>query len=295
MVSESNTDALSSLVVNADALEAIQSEIASNAESSIPQPVMIIGQEGSGKTTLLRRLYQACAEKICIWIDGRYVFSSDYIIDLCTQRNSSIVFIDDIDYYLSRCSYDEQFKLRRYLYNEGAAMLIASASKVMPALVEYNAPFFEGLKKIYLNSVSKDNFISLFDGSSYERALSMFEVLSPTIKSLKLIYYIIEMNDIPSKDISILISFFSDKFKNIYKNLPTYSQHILNSVGAKDNGMVMSEIREDTKLPTNILSVYLKTLREIGIISADKSIRKNTRYAVKDPLFRIWLTKYYPL
>ncbi len=295
MVSESNTDALSSLVVNADALEAIQSEIASNAESSIPQPVMIIGQEGSGKTTLLRRLYQACAEKKCIWIDGRYVFSSDYIIDLCAQRNSSIVFIDDIDYYLSRCSYDEQFKLRRYLYNEGAAMLIASASKVMPALVEYNAPFFEGLKKIYLNSVSKDNFISLFDGSSYERALSMFEVLSPTIKSLKLIYYIIEMNDIPSKDISILISFFSDKFKNIYKNLPTYSQHILNSVGAKDNGMVMSEIREDTKLPTNILSVYLKTLREIGIISADKSIRKNTRYAVKDPLFRIWLTKYYPL
>lgn len=51
---QSNT--ISTFIANSAALNAICGEIDGNIGSSIPQPVLVIGQEGSGKTTLLRSL-----------------------------------------------------------------------------------------------------------------------------------------------------------------------------------------------------------------------------------------------
>lgn len=279
----------SSFGVNEDVFDAIKLEMISSVGSSIPQPTIIIGQDGSGKTTLLRRLYQLWAAQDGIWIDGRTIFSSDYIIDLCVSEKASVVFIDDMDYYLQRCSYDEQFRLRRYLYGDGAPMMIASASKVVPALFEYEAPFFEGLKKMYLNPVSEDYVKQMFGRDDCERALSMFKLLPPVVKSVNLIRDIMELNDAPSRDLRILLSFFSDKFRIIYQGQPTYSQQILNALAGGECGMTMPEIRAKSGLPTNILTAYLKILKNHGLISVDKSVKKNTKYFLNDSLFRIWL------
>lgn len=284
---------LTNLSVNDSVFNIVTSEICNNSGSAIPQPVMIIGEDGSGKTTLLKRLYDSCAcgELSRVWIDGRSVFCSDDIISKAKHAGASVVFIDDMDFYFTRCSYDEQFRLRGYLYNEGAPMLIGSVSKILPALTEYEAPFFEGLKNIFIPPVSPDFIPRIFDKQDAERAGLLMSLLPPTISSVATVYSIIKLNDNPGKDIFRLVSLFSDRYRSYYRKLPTNSQHILNAFGSENAAMTIPELRDRTGLPTNVLTAYLKTLYTLDIIRVDKSIKRNTRYSMKDPLFQKWLAQ----
>lgn len=286
---------LSSLVVNGDVFNTVRLEIANKTNAGVPQPVVIIGEEGSGKSTLLRRLYALYSEYRHVWIDGRYIFDTGYIIERCDPAAGTLLFIDNMDFYLARCSYDEQFRLRRFLYNEGAPMLIGTVSKILPAFTQYEAPFFEGLKLVYVKPVPDEDLRALFNDAEYDRAASLMALVPPTIHSLQLIWDIIQLNDSPGNDIRRLLSFFAGKYWNIYQSLPANSQHILNAFGGNgSNGMTIPEIRNRNGLATNVLTAYLKSLRTAGIINVEKPGKRNSIYSVKDPLFRIWLDKSTP-
>lgn len=282
-------DAIPELVVNEDVFEAVHSEISRFGEGRIPQPIMIIGNEGAGKTTLLRRLYESCPDKHRVWIDGRRIFSTDDIVTSVSAPSNTVLFIDDIDFYLTRCNYDEQYKLRRFLYDESAPMLVSTASKVLPAISEYKAPFFEGLKTIYINSLADNELSKILNGSTLNRIIGLLNYLPRTINSVITAYYIVKSNALQSKDLNRLVALFSGRYNNIYRSLPDYSQNIVNSLAIEATGMKIPEIRELTGLPTNILTAYLKALKRSGIINIDDSIKKKTVYYIKDPLFRLWL------
>lgn len=280
---------LSDYIANEKAYASICKEIDDNYDSLIPQPILIIGEAGSGKTTLLQRIVEAYSDRPYVWINGRSIFSSDDITGSNNFLNNSLLIVDDIDYYFQRCGYQEQYKLRRFLYNEGAPMLIATCSKILPALTEYNAPFFEGIKLTYLYPISAEEIGAYFDRKSFQRVDSLLELTSHTITSLNIIDIIIKTNPYPKKDLDLLLSFYAETFSLIYQNNPKYSQQILNILCQTENGMSISEIRNSYGLTANILTAYLKSLRKQGIVSADKSVKKRTKYFIKDKLFRIWL------
>lgn len=293
MPSPEKSVSLTGLSVNDNIFNAVISEINSNSGSSVPQPVLIIGQGGSGKTTLLKRIYNSdiCQEKHKVWIDGRTVFCSEDITSKTAKADASIVFIDNMDFYLTRCSYEEQFKLRQFLYNDGAPMMIGTVRTVLPALTDYEAPFFEGLKNVYIHPVTSDNISRLFYEQDAVRAYSLMSLLPPTIRSLETVYGIIKLNEFPEKDTTILLSIFSDKYRHSYQDLPTNSQHILNAFESVNTPMTMPELRDKTGLPTNVLTAYLKILNSSGIIKVDKSMKRNTKYSLRDPLFQLWLNQ----
>lgn len=287
--SSTKTNAFSTFSANTDAFNAICGEIDGNVGSSIPQPVLVIGQEGSGKTTLFRRLITKYPDLHFVWIDGRFIFNSMDIIEHVS--GNPILIIDNLDYFLDRCSYEEQFRLRRFLYNEGAPMMIASVSKLVPALTEYKAPFFEGLKKIHLSPITDGDLNQIFSDDSIDRALAMFDFVPPTIKSVEIISNIIDGGCNPKDDLSILLSYYSTIYREIYNNVPTNSQHILNILSNSEKDMTIPNIREASGLTSGILTPYLKNLKEKGIITKDNSLKRGTKYFIKDPLFKIWLTK----
>lgn len=225
--------------------------------------MIIIGQDGAGKTALIRRLYESCPDRPRKLIDGRNIFSTSDIIESNIISNDSIIFIDNMDYYFKRCSYEEQHRLRRFLYNEGAPMMIVTINKILPAISEYEAPFFEGLKNIYINPISKEDISFICGDRYFNRAIDLLEFLPPTIKSLITVYSIIKLNANPMRDLEILLSIFSDKYRYLYQDQPTYSQHILNALGTSPSGMRIPEIRNLTGLKTSILTAYLKSLKKM--------------------------------
>ena len=289
---KSQEESISSFTANKDALKSICLEINGNAGSSIPQPVLIIGQEGAGKTTLLRRLVTVYADWHFVWIDGRSIFSTADITDKATD--DSVLIIDDLDYYLERCTYDEQFRLRRFLYNEGAPMMIASVSKLYPAFTEYRAPFFEGLKKIHLSPITENELSSVFDDNSMVRVMTMFSLVPPTVNSMEIISRIIGSSISPENDLNLLLSHYSGIYRLKYGNVPPTSQHILNALGNSETDMSLAEIREFSGLASGVLSPYLKRLIKEGFITSDKTKSRGTKYAIKDSLFKIWLKSEFP-
>ena len=280
---------ISTFIANSAALNAICGEIDGNLGSSIPQPVLVIGQEGSGKTTLFRRLITKYPTLHFVWIDGRFIFSSKDIIEQAS--GDSILIIDNLDYFLDRCSYEEQFRLRRFLYNEGAPMMIASVSKLIPALTEYKAPFFEGLKKIQLSTITDGELTQIFSEDSIDRASAMFNFVTPTINSVEIISNIIDAGGNPKDDLDSLLSYYSIIYRDIYNSVPTNSQHILNILSNAEKDMTVPKLREASGLTSGILTPYLKSLKEKGIIIKNSSVKRSTKYFIKDPLFRIWLKK----
>lgn len=283
---------LSELTVNKDAYDALCSEIVNNAGSLIPQPVLVIGQNGAGKTTLLHRVYNSefCRKISAVWIDGRVVFSSHDIISRAMAKDVSVVFIDDMDYFLTRCDYQEQFRLRRFLNEEHAPMLIASVSKMWGALSDYDAPFFEGLKNIYLSPISLSDISSCVDQHDFARMKSLLRLLPPTVKSVEIAYSIIRINYLRERDNDVLLSIFEDKYRNCYFSLPTNSQHILNAFGTGAMALNIAGLRDLTGLPNSIMSAYLKSLESLGIIYADRSMKRKTMYSMRDPLYQLWLS-----
>ena len=283
---------LSSLIVNQDAFKAVNREISKlNSEGrSVPQPVVIIGEEGAGKTTLLRRLALLSDRKAMpsIWMDGRTIFSSEDIISQLRMNSQSVIFIDDMDFYFTRCSYEEQYKLRKFLYNEGASMLVASVKGLLPALSEYKAPFFEGVKLVYLNPIDLGNILSDFTRDAFYRIKDLFQFLPPTIKSLQTAAQIISKSKHADLDICELISTFSSRYRVLYENLPVNSQRILNAL-ASDGGMTIPELREKSGLPTNMLTPYIKSLWSAKLISMDRKLKRKTVYSIVDPLLKLWL------
>lgn len=284
-----------SFAFNDDIFNIVMSEIKNNGSSLIPQPIMIIGQEGAGKTTILQRIYNKCRDRHKIWIDGRSVFSTKDIIGSKYVTEDSLLFIDNIDYYFSRCSYDEQYKLRRILYNEGAPMMIATISKVLPAISEYEAPFFEGLKIVNIKPISKNQISGIFKNEYFYRACALFDLLPPTIKSIYTIFMVLASTESSNEDQKTLLSIFSHRYETLYKVQPSNSQHILNALSLSTAGMKIPEIRNSIGLKTSILTAYLKSLKKNGILSIDSSVKKSSIYSIKDPLFRLWLQNSSPI
>lgn len=273
----------------------ILSDVKKTAHSDIPQPIVLVGVDGAGKTTLLRQIYYEVIDSgiSAVWIDGRSIFS---VRDITSRRDiltKTIVIIDDIDFFFGRCPYEEQYELRSFLYNEGAPMLIASAEKILPAFSEYKAPFFEGLKFVYIPPVTIDGTTaSLFVTQDEKyRAEKLLSFLPKTIESVKIALNIIHDNNVYENDIPELIHRFSPQYRKTYQSLPTYSQHILLAIGnAPIPGLSLSAIKEATNLPTSVLSIYLRNLCSAGILIADKRIKKGYKYMLKDRLFGEWLS-----
>ena len=284
------------LNLNEGIFNAIISDIDKKNKTDIPQPIVLIGGDGSGKSTLLRQIYKLVRQSDipAVWIDGRSIFSIRDIINHPEISKDTIIFIDDIDFFFTRCSYNEQYILRSVLYNEHAPMLISSAEKILPAFSEYQAPFFEGLKFLYIPPISLDNqpLDSLFTNKEEKiRAKAILALLPSTIRSVIIAHNIIQQNDDPTFDIKRLISEFYYQYKHLYQSLPTYSQHILSVIGnSPAPGLPLSEIRKRTNLPTSVLSIYLRNLQTSGILSIDKTIKNGYKYMVKDPLFGEWLS-----
>lgn len=275
----------------------------------IPQPLFLIGSFGSGKTTLLREIERRLCENgfadSVQLFDGKEFFSSTDIIRAIegTDYDGSqplknnggkrrFVIIDDLDFFFNRSSFDDQYLLRNYLYQPEAPMLIGALPKVTDALTSYQAPFFEGVRIVYVPSISSDDILKYYTAPTEKtkRFLALLQYLPPVIRSVKIITDIINMSDNPDNDLKELINIYAPIYRIKFESLPIYSQKVLIALAKSDGPLTLSQLREITDIPAGNLSPYLRQLARTQEIRKTDAEKRGVPYEIPDKLFKLWLT-----
>ena len=274
----------------------------------IPQPMFIVGQSGAGKSTLLRlladRLEERGLSETVQFFDGKQFFNShdiiraiegvDYDGSMPIGENAGqkrrIVVIDDLDYFFKRSDLTDQYLLRNYLNCETSPLIVATISEIDDSLADYRAPFFEGVRLIYIPPLDNSMISALeVTDETQRRLLALMEYLPPVINSLKLAYDIILISGGEDADVHELVSSVAPFYRKKLVNLPVYSQKILHAIAMSDSAVTLAELRELTGLPAGTLSSYLRQLVKSGEIRKTVSRKRDVPYAICNNLFRLWL------
>lgn len=269
--------------------------------------MFVVGSRGAGKSSLLRMLVKRLEDsgypgKIQIF-DGKKFFSSADIIraieseDVDSVSESSkdriIVIIDDLDYFFDRSSFDDQYLLRNYLNRESAPLLIATISGIGNLLADYRAPFFEGVRLIYIPPLEKKGIPNTAIGLSAEkqkRLDALMAYLPPVPRSFKIALDILAISDGAETDLRELLDRVSQSYRSRLEAMPVNSQKILCSLADSDVPLSLSELRDITGLPAGTLSTYLRQLVKSGDIRKTMPERRGTPYEMADRLFKLWLS-----
>lgn len=275
----------------------------------IPQPMFIVGRRGSGKSTILKQLIKRLKNSglsgRILHFDGKRFFKSQDIIraiegmdyDGSTSiindhiKERRIVIIDDLDYFFKRSTFDSQYLLRNYLNHDSSPLLIATISEIDDSLADYRAPFFEGVRLIYIPPLD-DSIVSTLGISTkqQQRLTALMEYLPPVIHSLKLASDIVSISDDAENDLQKLLNISSSIYRDRLENLPVYSQKILCALAMSKEALTLAELREQTDISGGILSPYLRKLVTQNIIQKTNSKKRRTLYEIRDNLFKLWLS-----
>lgn len=269
-------------------------------EKSIPQPVLIIGQWGSGKTYLLNEIIDTIKSDRhvpVIQLDGTGLFSSEQIIDSADSHlkqtdDRRILVIDDMDFYLTKSHYDDQYKLRNYLNNENAPLLIGTSSSIPDAITDYKAPFFEGLKIIYIPPVNINELSDIpADKDTSDRIKHLLSYMPRVIRSVMIARDIVSVSRNREEDISKLLNIYSPFYRTQFESIPLNSQKIVSSLAEGQAPMNIGELSEKTQTESGILSTYLRQLNKSRIIKKTSNVKRGAKYELTDPLFKLWLSR----
>ncbi len=268
--------------------------------SGTPQPMIIVGNPGSGKSTILHQLASQITDSMpdvtVTLFDGKRFFNSDDII-LAIDRDSTdntkrhIVFIDDLDFFFNRASYEDQYILRNFLNRGRAPLLVGTISSVGASLTDYRAPFFEGVRLSYIPAVELDLKKYLADDKSISRIKNLLGYLPPVIRSILTAAEIVAMSDDSKNDLSTLIARMAPHYRSKYEALPQYSQKILYTLAQSSLPENLSRLKELTDLQSGTLSTYLRHLVDAGEIRKTDSTKRGAPYEICDPLFKLWLSE----
>lgn len=303
------------LDVNTDTLSLLENGLSNEDPSRAAQARMIVGEFGSGKTFLLARLFQSVKtgmleQLVPVVIEGKRVFSSDDIWSECARMLDSqdipdydgilnwqaksnkriLLLLDDIGYYFRRSEKADQYALRGKLNKAGAPIIVASCDKVLPAITDYDAPFFDGFRLHYLKPIQISSFLNTsdfdYDSSRMER---MMTYLPSTIRSLIVAREIIRKSEDRNKDLICLVDHFHMYFKEVFDSLSVQTQRLLICLASADSGLTLAGIRNAVHQDNGRISPYLKLMTDSKLIRKDSKTQQGNLYTVSDPLFKRWI------
>lgn len=275
-----------------DVVNTICKSVQNERKDSIAQPHAIIGETGSGKTHLLKTI--ACQNEqyyTCVYIDGKSLFSTNDIIKHTSIHSSRVLLlIDNIDYYFYRTDKSEHYKLRSMLSEQGAPILVGSASTVLPEFSSYDAAFFDGIKLSYIKSLKVETIYEVV-GNNYDRQRidNLLKYLPSTIRTAFLIKEILTKSNNNEADLTLLVDYYHTYYKAKYDTSLVQVQRIMNALSSSNEGMTLQNIREITGQDNGKISPYMKTMLDNKLIKKDATGIRGGKYSIVDPLFQEWI------
>lgn len=299
----SNSDILSMEVVRKDILSVLQQTVLEYVPGTVPQCVYLSGEAGSGKTFLLLQLKSRLdSHANIIYHDFRFD-SPQTLRDFYTQIESgviapkSIILADNFDRIVEKTTGNDHFYLRKLFSEVDAPLLIASGRSVPNAFIRYDGAFYGSFKLIYLESLSREQSISLAKSVStlaakYSGELDkVFNEIGGTPRRVLLITNELAHNRYTYDDIVAgVVDSMTPRYEDILERLAPTARDIFISL-LLHGPSSLPQIREYTQLSSSITSAYLHMLMDKGLVIKKVAGARNGIYCVHDSLMSKWAEK----
>lgn len=276
--------------------------IDSNRPNSIPQHLLVSGNEGAGKTCLVESLASELLSRGYQVIKFLYphcnvVTADDIINKVDVSNNNNYIIIDDFDKMLQSLSNDEQYRLRAFLFKKNAPMLIATSTGLYEGFADYRMPFYDAFRVFHIPELEHEDLADILPKKEYEavRKDEFFLDVMPKLRgNLNYICTLaIALQSCNSVDVAIqsVIAQNDRYFRLLFSGLSGMLQRTLYGLAQAGETASSAEVQRLSGLTAANTASGLFRLEKQGIISRVGDKRRNVTYKINDYLLHKWLEK----
>lgn len=276
--------------------------IDSNRPNSIPQHLLVSGNEGAGKTCLVESLASELLSRGYQVIKFLYphcnvVTADDIINKVDVSNNNNYIIIDDFDKMLQSLPNDEQYRLRAFLFKKNAPMLIATSTGLYDGFADYRMPFYDAFRVFHIPELEHEDLADILPKKEYEAVKKDEYFLDVMPKLRGNLNYIctlaIALQSCNSVDVAIqsVIAQNDRYFRLLFSGLSGMLQRTLYGLAQAGETASSAEVQRLSGLTAANTASGLFRLEKQGIISRVGDKRRNVTYKINDYLLHKWLEK----
>ncbi len=213
-----------------------------------------------------------------------------------------------------------QWTFRKALLHARGLLLLAAAPSLFGGVSDSRAPFYDFFRLHQLDELPPDEMIELIERrlaleretTTSDPALrarldglaATFEARKPKLRGLlaltgglprfaHLLFDLVTRSELDTV-VDTLARFLDEQTPYFQSRLdprlvPEAELQVLDLLASSSSPLTQQEIAQDLRgFSSNAVATYLKRLRERGLVRFSGTERKNIRYDIAEPLFRVW-------
>ena len=276
--------------------------IDSNHLNSIPQHLLISGNEGVGKTFIVESIASELLSRgyhvtKFLYPHCNIVTADEIINKVDVSNNVHIILIDDFDKMLQSLPNEEQYRLRAFLFKKNAPMLIATSTGLYEGFSDYRMPFYDAFRVFHIPELEYEDLADILPKNEYEAVKNNETFLGVMPKLEGNLNYICTLatalQNCNSVDVAIqsVIAQNDRYFRLLFSGLSGMLQRTLYGLAQAGDAVSSTEVQRLSSLTAANTASGLFRLEKQGLIARVGNKKRNVTYRIKDYLLCKWLEK----
>ena len=276
--------------------------IDSNHPNSIPQHLLVSGNEGVGKTFIVEGIASELLSRgfkvtKFLYPHCNVVTADDIINKVDVSNNKYYIIIDDFDKMLQSLSNEEQYRLRAFLFKKNAPMLIATSTGLYEGFSDYRMPFYDAFRVIHIPELEYEDLADILPKKEYEAVkndeifLSVLSKLGGNLNYICSLATALQGSNSMDVAIQSVISQNDRYFRLLFSGLSGMLQRTLYGLAQAGETASSAEVQQLSSLTAANTASGLFRLEKQGIISRVGDKKRNVIYKINDYLLHKWLEK----
>ena len=276
--------------------------IDSNHPNSIPQHLLVSGNEGVGKSFIVEGIASELLSRgfkvtKFLYPHCNVVTADDITNKVDVSNNNNYIIIDDFDKMLQSLSNEEQYRLRAFLFKKNAPMLIATSTGLYEGFSDYRMPFYDAFRVIHIPELEYEDLADILPKKEYEALkndeifLSVLSKLGGNLNYICSLATALQGSNSMDAAIQSVITQNDRYFRLLFSGLSGMLQRTLYGLAQAGETASSAEVQRLSSLTAANTASGLFRLEKQGIISRVGDKKRNVIYKINDYLLQKWLEK----
>lgn len=232
----------------------------------------------------------------------------EYLKNISAADSKKIIFLcDNLEEIFKQWGEKEYKKLRVFLSDQRAVMIIGTAVRVFKEIVSPKQPFYEFFERVPLVDLTDEQMLEVlekrFSGDNLEKEFEKKEkhlknkvaaISTLTGGNPRLVVFLYDI--VTKKNVfeienatEELMESLNEYFRNRFTELSPQERTILDTFAAMDGPATPKEVSKKTRIKEHSVRTNIKRLKDAGYIdTVEYGKHRASRYDVTERLFRLW-------